>query len=474
MKSETKTGLETKPSDDAATDSLTDSANTSTNSTANINANTDSDPGSEAKEYNPVATRISGADVIAGISVALVIIPQSLAYAQLAGLPASAGLFAAALPLLVFALFASSPFLQTGPVALTSLLTFAALTGGGLEPGTEQYVAGAMLLALMVAVLRFGLGLSRLGKIADLISKPVLQGFTNAAAIIILASQLPKAIGADGVIPEDLSTLRSAFWAITHPSAYNPAALGVAGVTLFFMFGGRKLHKLFPGVLLAAVLFLVISASGFYDGTIIGDPNPLPEGLPGLSFDFDFGLLSSLITGALIVALVGFAEPTAIAKTFAEEHNQRWSVNRELMASGAANFVAAISGALPVGGSFSRSALNKLAGAQSRWSGMVTGLVVLAFLPFASILNELPQAVLGAVVVGAAIKLVKPNQFKDQFAASKIEGAIMVITFVATLAFAPQIHWALLIGVAATYVARLVKHDPNDGRDSESAAASTR
>ncbi len=412
--------------------------------------------------YAPVCTRVSGADVIAGLSVALVIIPQSLAYAQLAGLPASAGLFASALPLLVFALFASSPFLQTGPVALTSLLTFAVLTGSGLIPETDQYIAGAVLLALMVAVLRFVVGVTRLGSIADLISKPVLQGFTNAAAIIILASQLPKALGVDGKVPDDLSTIGKALWSLTNPASYNLQAIGVAAVTLILMFGGRKLHKLFPGVLLAAVLFLAISSMGFYDGTVIGNPNPLPEGFPSLSFAFDFSLLGSLFTGALVVALVGFAEPTAIAKTFAEEENQRWSVNREFMASGAANFAAAVSGALPVGGSFSRSALNKLAGAQSRWSGMVTGLVVLAFLPFASILNELPQAVLGAVVVGAAIKLVKPQQFKDQFAKSKIDGVIMVGTFVLTLFFAPSIHWALIIGVAATYVARFLFKNKSD------------
>ena len=144
------------------------------------------------------------------------------------------------------------------------------------------------------------------------------------------------------------------------------------------------------------------------------------------------------------------------ARTFAEEENQRWDVNRELMASGAANFVAAITGALPVGGSFSRSALNKLAGAQSRWSGAVTGLVVVAFLPFASILNDLPQAVLGAVVVGAAIKLVKPQQIVQQFREATSDGVITLGTFVLTLVFAPDIHWALIAGVAATFAARAI------------------
>ncbi len=406
------------------------------------------------KADNNAPTSASFVDVVAGLSVALVIIPQSLAYAELAGLPAYIGLFASAVPLIIFSLFASSPYLQTGPVALTSLLTFAGLSAAGLEPETETYIAAATVLALLVGLMRLFLGFFKLGWLAYLVSRPVLLGFTNAAAIIILASQLPKALGTDQVIP-DGSTLGNALWSMSRPGDWSPQAIALAAITVCLLLFSKHIHRLFPGVLVAAGFGLLATQVG-YDGSIIGD-SPIEAGLPPLTAALDWALVPELLLAAAVIALVGFAEPSAIARVFAREEKQSWDVNQELIASGFANAAAGFTGAYPVGGSFSRSSLNKLAGAKSRWSGAVTGLAVCAFLFVATILNDLPQAILGGVVVGAAIKLIKPREILELLKQSKPQGVLSIITFCLTLLSAPNIHLALIAAVVLTFAVQFLE-----------------
>lgn len=396
------------------------------------------------------------ADLIAGFSVALVLIPQSLAYAQIAEMPVVTGLFASALPLIVFSLFASSPYLQTGPVALTSLLTLAALQGAGFASDDPDYVKLGALLALIVGGCRLLLGLFRLGWVAYLISEPVRMGFTSAAALIIISSQLPRAMGTSEVDP-DSSTVGRAVWALTHPGSWQLGAIALAAMTVGIMLGGRRLHRLFPGVAVAVGIGLVVTS--LWDGSVltVGDTNPIPEGLPSLSLDLPWSSFGTLLIGGLIIALIGFAEPASIARLFAQEDRTTWDANRELAASGLANMTAAVSGTFPVGGSFSRSSINRLAGARTRWSGGVTGLVVIGFLSFASVLDGLPQAVLGAIVIGAVLGLVKPRALLGLWRRSPVEAGLAWVTFFATLALAPAVQWAVLLGVALTGVAHLAK-----------------
>ena len=348
-------------------------------------------------------------DVVGGVSVALVLIPQSLAYAGLAGLPPFIGLFAAAFPLLFFSVFASSPYLQTGPVALTSLLTAGALAGAGLEAETERYIAAAALLALIVGVVRLLIGVLRLGSVVYLMAEPVMIGFTSGAGIVILSSQLPRALGVTltGDVAGWDNPIARAVWAVVHPDEWELAAIVISAVTLLLMLRGRRLHRLFPGVLAAVLVALAYSEVTDYDGAIVGD---IDAGLPSWSLDLPWSSTGSLLVGGLVIALVGFAEPASIARTFASEDHSRWSSSREFVASGCANLAAAVTGAFPVGGSFSRSSVNRFAGAQTRWSGAVTGIVVIAFLPFAGSLRSLPQAVLGAIVVGAVLGLIRPGR----------------------------------------------------------------
>lgn len=378
--------------------------------------------------------------MVAGVSVALVAIPQSLAYAELAGLPARHGLYASALPSLVAALFVSSKYLQTGPVAMTALLTFGALSPLAAAQSAE-YVALAALLALMVGALRVLLGVVRLGRVAYLLTPPVLVGFTTAAAVLILSSQLPKALGVD---PGRGGVLVEAVHALSHPADWNRAAIAFAALTLALVIGGRRLHPLFPGVLLAVVLGVGVSSVADFGGAVVGE---LDGGFVSFDLGFEWSAATTLLVPAMVIALVGFAEPASIARTFAEADGDRWDADREMVSQGFANLAAAVSGAFPVGGSFSRSSLNRLAGATSPWAGAVTGAFVLLALPFTPALRDLPEAVLGAVVIAAVLKLVDVRGIWKLIDVSWMQFAIGIVTMAATLASAPRIERGVLIGI---------------------------
>ena len=395
-------------------------------------------------------------DLLGGVSVALVLIPQSIANASLAGLPPVVGLFAAAFPLLVFALFASSPYLQTGPVALTSLLTAGALIGAGFDPGTTEYIAAAGLLAIIVGVTRLIIGATRLGSVVYLMAEPVTIGFTSGAGLVILSSQLSKALGATlpaNVAAQDNPIVR-ALWTVANPGEWRLSAILFSVVTLAFMLGGKRVHRLFPGVLIAVIATLAFSRIVGYEGPII---DPIPSGLPSLNLSLPWGSIGSLLTGGLVIALIGFAEPASIARAFASESQTRWSSSREFVASGFANLVAGATGAYPVGGSFARSSVNKIAGAETRWSGAITAVVVLAFLPFAFVLDGLPDAVLGAVVIGAVISLIKPRRLWRFRTRSPYQAALVYLTLIATLISPPNIHYAVLFGIAVTLILHFVR-----------------
>ena len=380
-------------------------------------------------------------DVIAGVSVGLVLVPQSLAYAELAGMPPERGLYAAAIPLLVAAPLAFSPYLQTGPVAVTALLTFGALSTRA-TPGSDEYVALGLALALIVGLIRIAIGLSRAGGIAYLMSQPMLLGFIPAAAALIGSSQLPAALGAD--TPEG-GILESAAWALTHPGAWEATSVVIAVAVIATVFGGRRLHVLFPGVLVAALGALIYSELAGYGGPVVGS---LPTGLPPISLDLPWSEFPALLLPGAIIAVVGYSETASIARQFAAQDRERWDSDSEFVSQGAANVAAAFSGGFPVGGSFSRSSLNRLAGGWSRWSGAITGLVVLASIPLAGVLAPLPRAVLGAVVIAAIAPLFRPQRILSLWKPSRPAFMVASVTFVLTLVAAPHLEYAVVGGVA--------------------------
>lgn len=379
-------------------------------------------------------------DLGAGFSVALVLIPQSMAYADLAGMPAHFGLYAAALPPIAAAFFASSPYLQTGPGALTSLLTLGAISALA-APRSEEFIALAALLALVVGVGRIVIGLVREGRISYLMSRPVLQGFTTAAAILIIVTQLPGVFGAappvDGVFPR-------ASWAFLHPRSWEWASIGLAVLTGALVLGGRRIHPLVPGVLVATLIGIGYSVLAGYTGPTVGT---IPTGLPPVPRDVPWSNLPLLLIPGGVIALLGFAEAASISRTFAAMDRKPWDPDREFISQGVANVAAALSSAFPVGGSFSRSSLNRLAGARSRWAGAVTGLTVLAFLPFAGILAPLPRAVLAGIVISSVLSFIKLPDLARLWKLSKPQALSAWTTFALTLILAPRIDLAVLIGI---------------------------
>ena len=399
----------------------------------------------------------SAGDLIAGVSVALLALPQGLAYAEIAGMPAKYGLYAAAIPSILAAIFASSPYLQTGPVALTALLTYGALEGLA-QPFSPEFIELAALLALSVGVIRLILGILKLGKIAHLLTDAVITGFTTGAAILIIFSQLPKSLGVDDV----KGGVLSAGWkSISNPELWELNAILFSIATIIVIFGGRFLHRLFPGVLIAVVCGIAISKVIGYSGSVVGE---LSSGFIPFKFSFEWGSLTDLLLPATIIAIVGFAEPAAIARTFAKEDKSSWNPNKEFVSQGVANLASAISNSFPVGGSFGRSSLNKIAGAETPWAGAITGVFVLAVLPLVFLLEELPSAILGATVIGAVIKLIKPIEFFKLVVDETQQGLIATGTLVATLLTAPRIDRGILIGLGLSLIGyffdrfRLNKH----------------
>lgn len=394
-------------------------------------------------------------DLIAGLSVALVVIPQSLAYAQVAGLPAVRGLYAAAFPSIAAAPFASSRHLQTGPVGVTALLTFGALSTLA-APATPRYVSLAMLLAFVVGVIRLGVGALRLGALAYLLSPPLLMGFMPAAAILIIVSQLPSLVG---LTPPGDGSFGDLGWALRHVNDWSPVSFALGGATVLLIVGGRRASSLFPSILLVVVLGIALSEATDYAGPVIGS---VPSGLPPFSLDLPWGSLRSLLIPGLVIAMLGFAEPAAIARTIAAQDRDRWNPNREFTSQGLANVASSLTGGFPVGGSFSRTSLARLAGARTRWTGAIAGLAVLAFLPFTPILSPLPRAILAAIVVVSVASLLRPDPLLSLWRISRTQATIATVTFAVTLVSAPHIEYAVLLGIGLSITNHLAREYPID------------
>lgn len=389
-------------------------------------------------------------DVVAGLSVALVLIPQALAYADLAGLPPQVGLLAGTLPAVAAALLVSSPYLQTGPTALTALLV-----AGGLGPlataGTARYVELAALLAVLVGAFRVAFGALRLGIAAYFVSQPVLVGFTTGAALLIIGSQLPAVFGTTA---SGERVIVRAVDVLSRPADWSWSSLALGGLTLALMLLGRRLHRAFPAVLVAVGATWGLAAVTGYEGPTVGE---IPTSWPSLAVDLPWGDVGTLLLPAFVIALIGFAEPSSIARTYAAADRRPWSADREFVSQGVANLVAGSIGSMPVGGSFGRSSLNRAAGARTRWSGAITGVAVLAALPLAGALSSIPKAALGAVVIGAVLSLLRFGQVGEMWTTSRAQSATAIATIAATLVLDPRVDRAILLGLATSVVVHLAR-----------------
>ncbi|MDB1089427.1 sulfate permease [Streptomyces sp. ACA25] len=376
--------------------------------------------------------RVFRHDLIAGLTVAVMLVPQSMAYAALAGMPPVTGLYASIVPLLVYALLGTSGSLAVGPVAITALMTAGALAPlADGDPG--RYAALAGVLAIMVGAIQVSMGVLRLGAVVNFLSHSVLAGFTSAAALIIAASQLKDLFGLDADraegFPQILASLgRTA--ATVHWPTVAVSVVSLAGLVLL-----KRFWPKLPGALLVVAGVTVASAAfGFGERgvrilTEVPGGLPVPA-LPGLSIQD----VTALLPAALTIALVAYMEGIAVAKALAAKSRQRVNPDTELVAVGGANVSAGLFGGFPVAGGFSRSAVNMSAGARTPIATIITALVVaVTALALTPAFHHLPKAVLAAIVIVAVAGLVDWRSALSAWRARHVDGIALALTFAVTL-----------------------------------------
>lgn len=399
-------------------------------------------------------------DLAAGAVVAALLIPQSMAYAQLAGLPPQAGLYASILPVAVYALLGSSPTLAVGPVAMVSLMVAAAL-GPLAAAGSADYAALALTLALMVGILQAALGLLRLGGLVHLLSHAVIAGFTSGAALLIAVGQLRPLFGLKGTGGDRLTQLLAGLPEAVGRAPAAGAALGLGTLAAILLVERLRLpprlaawRKLGPlaAVGLASLAVVLWQLDGAAGVAVVG---AVPAGLPQLTWPaWDAGLWRALAAPAAVIGLAGFAESYAMAQALAGRSRGRPRPDRELLALGAANLGAAFSGAFPVTGGFSRTMVNQGAGATSPLASLVSaGLMALSVAWLTPYLARVPQAALAAVILAAVLRLLDVATFRRLWAYDRAEAALMLLTFGGVLLLG--VERGLLAGLAATLALQL-------------------
>lgn len=385
-------------------------------------------------------------DLVAGITVAMLMIPQAMAYAQLASLPPHVGLYACLLPAVVAAMFGSCAQLSTGPVALTALLTGASLTAFA-APGSTDFLALALLLALMSGLIQFALGVFRAGWLLNLLSRPVMTGFINAAAILICLTQIPPLLGL--ALDRGDHFLSDVGRMMLGVASLDPLTSAFGFGTLTCLLLARRVAPRLPMVLIVVVIATFISwMIGFADrgGRVVGD---IPAGLPPLSLPpLDWSKVVALLPAAFVIALVSFMEVTSSATLITGRLGTRWHQNQELIGQGLAKIAAAFTSGMPVSASFSRSAVNYASGARTGLSSLVTvAVALLAVLFLTPLLTHLPIAVLSAIILSVVSGLIDLRALGRAWQASRDDGMASALTFGSTLLFAPNIQNGILSGL---------------------------
>jgi len=388
-------------------------------------------------------------DLSAGLTTAVMLIPQGMAYAMLAGLDPIIGLYASVVPVLLYAVLGTSRQLAVGPVAMVSLLV---ASGVGAIAGDDPtaYLAAAVMLSLVVGGMQLLMGLARLGFLTSFLSHPVLSGFTSAAALIIGMSQLKHLLGVN--IPRSHHVHHILLQAVERASEVNAITLGIGVVSIVLLVGLKKVSPKFPRALAVVVLgTLAVWGFGLHEKgvAIVGG---VPAGLPMPSVPaFDFAVVRELIPTALTIALVGFMESIAVAQAFARRHKYEIDADQELIGLGVANLGGAFFSAYPVTGGFSRTAVNDQAGAVTPLASIITAVVIAITLLFLTpLFYFLPKAVLAAIIMTAVFGLIDVKEVKHLWKVDRADLVLLAITFFATLSFG--IEQGILTGVGASIV----------------------
>ena len=408
-------------------------------------------------------------DLVAALIVTIMLIPQSLAYALLAGLPPEMGLYASMLPIILYAIFGTSRALAVGPVAVVSLLTVAAVSKIAV-PGTSEYIAAAITLAFLSGLILLALGVFRLGFLANFLSHPVIAGFITATGIIIAANQLKNILGIDA----NGQTLPDLIRSLAHNLSQVNWVTSVIGVLATgFLFWVRKgLLPLLVGLGLAPRIAGIVAKAGpvaaivvttlivwFFDLAergvqVVGD---VPKGLPPLTMpSFSIDMWSNLIGAAVLISVIGFVESVSVAQTLAAKKRQRIDPDQELIGLGAANLGASFTGGFPVTGGFSRSVVNYDAGADTPAAGAYTAIGLAgASLFLTPLIFHLPKATLAATIIVAVLSLVDFSILKKTWRHSKADFAAVAATMSITLLMGVEL--GVTSGVAVSILIHLYK-----------------
>ena len=388
-------------------------------------------------------------DLSAGLTVGVMLIPQGMAYALIAGMPPIYGLYASLVPLVVYALFGTSRQLAVGPVAMVSLLVAAAigpLAGGDIS----AYIGFTLLLSLMVGVLQLGLGLARFGFLVNFLSHPVLAGFTSAAALIIGLSQLKHLLGVpierSHYVHEILIT------ALQQIGDVHGLTLGIGLASVLLLVALRRWLPTIPGAL-AAVALSTASVWAFdLAATGVNIVGAVPSGLPSPSMPpLDGNAAQALVPSALAIGLVGFMESIAVAKVYASRHQYKVDANKELVGLGLANIAGAFFSAYPTTGGFSRTAVNDQAGARTNLAAIFSAAIIALTLLFLTpLFYFLPKTVLAAIVMVAVFGLIDLDEAKHLWKTDRKDLGLMVLTFLATLSLG--IEAGILVGVVVSLI----------------------
>ena len=419
-----------------------------------------------ARNYN---TGFFASDMLAAVIVTIMLIPQSLAYALLAGLPAEMGLYASILPLLAYALFGTSRTLSVGPVAVVSLMTATAI-GKVAQTGSPEYIAAAIAMAMISGLMMLIMGVLRFGFLANFLSHPVVSGFITASGIIIALSQVRHIFGIAGhgdTLPELLGSL------LSNLGQSNTVTVITGLAALLFLFWTRSgLQPLLQrlglsdnaaamaakaGPVLVILATTLASVLGDYSSQGVALVGQVPQGLPSLGVPaFDPQLWSELAVSALLISIIGFVESVSVGKTLAAKRRQRINPNQELVALGTANIASAVSAGFPVTGGFSRSIVNFEAGAQTPAASMLAAAgIALAALLLTPVLFFLPKATLAATIIVAVSSLLDFRVIKRAWDYSFSDFVAVALTITATLLLGVEL--GVLAGIASSVLLHLYK-----------------
>ena len=392
-------------------------------------------------------------DIVAGLTVGVMLIPQGMAYALLAGLPPIYGLYTATIPLIVYAFLGTSRQLAVGPVAMISILTAAGVSGMAAS-GTPEFISLAILLAFLVGLIQFLFGLFRLGFIVNFLSQPVISGFTSAAALIIFFSQLKHLLGVQ--IPRSSHLIETIQTTLSQTPHTLSTLIGMIGIAIIALL--KKFKPAIPGPLvIVAISILVIWGFGLdqYELKIVG---AVPEGLPAFALPkFELSIIKTLFPTALAIAMVSFMQSIAAAKAMELKHrNYQIVPNQELISIGLANTIGSFFQGFPVAGGFARSAVNDQAGAKTGLASLISALLLIFTLLFLTpIFYYLPNTILAAIIIYAAINLINYKVAIELWQTHRTDFWLLISTFLATLLLG--IEQGIGIGVILSIVMVIFK-----------------